>query len=212
MSCCPNGLDDVFTERFSRRDAKRYRKRGLPARARRLLRALESVTSLQDIRTLEIGAGAGAVTVEMLRRGAQHATAVDAVAAQLNSARRLAEEFNVDDRVEFVLGDFIETDVAAADVVVMDRVVCCYPDWRTLLSLAADHADTAIVLSYPRESIPLRIVHRLMDLWWLIVRSEFRFYVHSIDDMRRLLELKGFRSRVAGHYFWWEILVAQRSA
>ncbi|HUP88238.1 MAG TPA: methyltransferase domain-containing protein [Longimicrobiales bacterium] len=212
MSCCPNGLDDVFTEKFSRRDAKRYRKRGLPGRARRLLRALESVTSLKELRTLEVGAGAGAVTVEMLRRGAQHATAVDAVAAQLDSARRLAEEFSVGDRAEFVLGDFIETDVPNADVVVMDRVVCCYPDWRTLLSHAADRADTAIVMSYPRANLPLRIVHRLMDLWWVIVRSEFRFYVHSIEDMRKLLELKGFRSRVVGHYFWWEILVAQRSA
>jgi predicted RNA methylase len=207
MSCCNNGLADVFTEETSRKDADRYRRKGLPPRARKLLRA---IGSLKDRTTLEIGVGAGGVTVEMLRRGAAHGTGVDAIPGQLAAARALAADFEVAGRAEFVLGDFTERDVANADIVVMDRVICCYPDWRALLAAAAARADQTLAMTYPRDVWFMQVVSWGMRLFWMLKRSEFRFRVHPIDQMHAFLKDEGFTLSPTSRYFGWEILVAQR--
>lgn len=213
MSCCTNhGLDETFTEDVSRKDANRYRRKGLPPRARKLLKAIEARAPLQGKTTLEIGVGAGAVTIEMLRRGAARATGVDAVATQLAAAQSLAADFDVANRAEFVLSDFTQrADVARADVVVMDRVICCYADWRSLLESAARHADQLLALVYPRDTWWMRMAGRAMNFSRWVLRSEFRFYVHSPEKMHALLTTQGFEPRVAAHHFAWEIAVAQRT-
>ena len=215
MSCCDrnSGLADVFTEDVSRKDADRYRKRGLPPRAQRLVAAIESSTTLAGSTLLEIGLGAGAVTIELLKHGAAHAVGVDAVPAQLAAARSLASDMKVADRVDFVLADFTGTGdlVQSADIVIMDRVVCCYPDWRTLLGAAASRAQAAIALTYPRDVWWMRLVARSMNVWWRLLRSEFRFHVHPVHEMHALLEAQGLTPRVHARYFAWEVMAARRA-
>lgn len=213
VSCCNNqGLNDIFTEKVSRKDADRYRRKGLPRRARKLLKSIEAQVPLEGRSTLEIGVGAGGVTVEMLRRGAAHATGVDAVAAQLGAARELAADFNVAARAEFVLADFAKhDDVPKADVVVMDRVICCYGDWRGLLDSAATHANTIVAMTYPRDTWWMRIIGMAMNLSRVLVRSDFRFYIHPPHKMQELLAARGFRATANGHYLGWELLTATRN-
>lgn len=209
MSCCNHGLNDVFTDDVSRKDADSYRRSGLPARAKKLLKA---IGALENRTTLEVGLGAGAVTVEMLRRGAARATGVDAVANQLAAARSLATEFGVGDRAGFVLGDFAASDdVPSADVVVLDRVVCCYEDWRLLLDTAARHAHAKVALTYPRDTWWMRGVARLMNVWWRLKRSDFRFRVHPVAEMHAHLRAAGLQPTVADHHVGWEVLIAARA-
>lgn len=208
MTCCNTGLADVFTEDASRKDADRYRRKGLPARARKLLKAIGSP---EKQTTLEIGVGAGALTVEMLRRGATHSVGVDAIAGQLDAARQLAREFGVADRVDFILGDVTERSVENADIVVMDRVICCYPDWRALLASASAHANTTLALTYPRDVWFMRVVSFGMNLFWRLRRSDFRFRVHPVADMHEFLDENGFTLSAPSTYFGWEIVVARKN-
>jgi SAM-dependent methyltransferase len=214
MSCCERkgGFADVFTDDSAKKDADRYRRRGLPPRAQRLVAAIEATTPLEGSSLLEIGVGAGAVTIELLKRGAARAVGVDAVAAQLAAARSLATDMNVADRLEFVLGDFTATAdlVQNADVVILDRVVCCYPDWRTLLGAAASRAQSAIALTYPRDVWWMRLVARSMNLWWRLLRSEFRFHVHPVHELHALVASQGLTPRVHARYFAWEVMAARR--
>jgi hypothetical protein len=46
--------------------------------------------------------------------------------------------------------------VEPADMVVLHRVVCGYPDYERLLGAAADHARRALVFSYPPRNAPSR--------------------------------------------------------
>jgi len=212
MSCCTSGLQETFTEDMSRREANEYRLHGLPRRARKLLRAIEATVPLQDKITLEAGLGAGALTIEMLRRGASRATGVDAVATQLASARALAQEFNVADRLELLCADFATSaQITAADVVVLDRVVCCYPDSQALLASAADHTRQVLALSYPRDTWWMRIVQRAINLTRRLKRTDFRFYIHSIPQMHALLESRGLRLQRVSRHFAWDIVVARRA-
>jgi SAM-dependent methyltransferase len=212
MSCCTSGLDEVFTEDKSRKEAKRYLKRGLPPRARKLVKAIAATTALAGKRTLEVGVGAGALTVEMLRRGARHATGIDAVQGQLNTAQYLAREAAVSDRFQVMLGDFTEfSQLEHADIVVLDRVVCCYPRWQPLLGSAAAHAEQVIALTYPRDTWYMRMVARAINFTRALRRTKFRFWIHSPAAMQALLRERGFTARKTDRYLIWEVLVAARS-
>jgi SAM-dependent methyltransferase len=210
---CNCGLNEIFTDDVSKRDARKYRRRGLDARARRMLHALERHIDLKGRTTLEIGIGTGGFTVELLRRGAAAAIGVDALSNQLAQARLLANEAGFGERLELKHGDFTEvaTEVAAADVVVLDRVVCCYPDWQGLLSNAVAHARTAVVMSYPRASWYNRIWIASANLTMRVLRRTFRLHLHAPAAMQELLRRQGFAPSVVGHRLAWELLVATRA-
>src|SRR5262245_50590215 len=121
-TCTDVGLDEVFNERFARRDAARYRKHGLPRRAQRLVQMIEGFIDPKGQRSLEGGAGAGALTVELLRRGVSEAEAIDATPIAMEYARTLAAEFGVADRASFKIGDFADPALSMrpADIVILD--------------------------------------------------------------------------------------------
>lgn len=210
---CNCGLNEMFTDSVSRRDARKYRRRGLDPRARKLIRALEREIDLRGHTSLEIGVGAGALTVELLRRGVSRATGVDVVENQLQQTRRLAEETGVADRLHVQQGDFTEisSNVDNADIVVLDRVVCCYPEWRPLLADAAAHAQCAVVMAYPRESWYTQLWVKAANLGMWTLRRAFRLYLHSPRAMRELLKSQGFTAKVVGHRGPWELLLAVRA-
>lgn len=209
---CNCGLNEVFTQRVSKHDARKYMRRGLDVRARRMLQALDAEVGLKDRSTLEIGVGAGAFTVEMLKRGAREATGVDAVTNQLEQARQLARYSGVANRLRLERGDFTEigSRIEAADIVVLDRVVCCYPDWRALLEQAAAHARGALLMSYPRQAWYTRVWVRATNIGFSLLRQTFRLHLHPPADMQALLRSRGFTPRVIGHRAVWELLLATR--
>lgn len=209
---CDCGLREMFTDNVSRRDAKKYRRRGLDPRARKLIRALEGAMELRGRTSLEIGIGAGAFTVELLRHGVVRATGVDIVPNQLAQAQQLAQEAGVARRLQLQEGDFTEisADVGSADIVVLDRVVCCYPEWRPLLTEAAAHAQGALVMAYPREAWYTRIWVNAANAGMRILRRAFRMHLHQPREMHAMLRGAGFTPKVIGYRGGWELLIATR--
>ena len=209
---CNCGLNEIFTERVSRHDARKYRRRGLDVRARRLLRGIERKVALADKTTLEIGIGTGGFTVEMLKRGAASAVGVDAISNQLQQAHDLAREAGVAEKLQLKQGDVTEigAELAVSDVVVLDRVVCCYPDWSSLLEIATTHARAVVAMSYPRVSWYTRVWVRIANAGMKMLRRTFRMYLHSPEAMQRVLQEQGFTPHVIGHRGAWELLIAAK--
>ena len=54
--------------------------------------------------------------------------------------------------------------VEPADIVVLRRVVCCYPDYAKLLGAAAEHARGHVVFSHPPHNPVSRAVVATQDL------------------------------------------------
>ncbi|MCA1554773.1 MAG: class I SAM-dependent methyltransferase, partial [Chloroflexi bacterium] len=131
MNCCTQqrGLNQIFNADMARHEAKQFRKKGLSKRDRQLLRVLTQ-RSVQGATVLEVGGGIGGLEIEMLKAGAAHTTDVDIAQAYVESARELAQSLGFGDVSEQRVLDFAhEADqVDAADIVLMNRVVCCYPD------------------------------------------------------------------------------------
>src|SRR5687768_16657693 len=82
---------------------------------------------------LELGCGSGALMVSLLERGAASADGVDLSPGSIETATRLAEAAGVGDRVKLKVGDGSVEKVEPHDWVVLDRVICCYPDVERLM-------------------------------------------------------------------------------
>jgi hypothetical protein len=212
-TCSDVGLEEVFSDRYARREARSYRKKGLSARASELLRLIEARMPIKNHSTLEGGAGSGSLTVELARRGAQTARALDAIPYITRFGPDLAQEFGVAERAHFATADFanLPTDTPPADIVILDRVVCCYPDWHALLTNAAARARRIVALTYPHENAISRISVGTVNALQRIIGRRFRAQLHSAPEMHAHLQQAGFAGVALSRYWLWEIAVFQRA-
>jgi cyclopropane fatty-acyl-phospholipid synthase-like methyltransferase len=208
MSC---GCEEVFSERFARRLAKRYRKRGLDRTARRMADFV-AAQGLEGATVLEIGGGVGEIQLELLKAGAARTTNLELSRAYDADARKLAEEHGVADRVERRLHDIAEApeDVDPADVVVLHRVVCCYPDYERLLGAAADHAGRLLVFSYPARTILTRVFMTVANTFQALLRRDFRSFTHPPEAMLAVLDRHGLSRTYEHRARIWQIAGLER--
>src|SRR5262249_8106025 len=146
-NCCnPRGCDQFFSERVARRMAKRYRARGLDKTARRMVEFLAQ-RGVEGASVLEIGGGIGVIQIELLKRGAARTVSLELSAAYDAEAATLLAEAGLDGRTERRIHDIaVDPDgIEPADVVVLHRVVCCYPDYERLLTAVADRSLRVLV-------------------------------------------------------------------
>jgi SAM-dependent methyltransferase len=193
--CCASFFDAnqrKFSDAVARRDLERYRTRG-PDQTTGLLR--DAILAAGHPTTvLDVGAGIGALSFELLAAGVERATAVDAAPAYLAAAREEAGRRNVSHRLDLVNGDFVSVveDLMQADVVTMDRVVCCYPAYQPLLEAALRRSRRLLAFSYPRDRWYVRAAVGVQNLVRALFRDPFRGFVHSARGMEALLEQHGF--------------------
>lgn len=205
--CCdPLGCDEFFGPRLARRLARRYRERGLDATAARIVSFLEK-QGIEGASVLEIGGGIGELQVELLDRGAAHAVNLELSSAYDREAEALLREAGLEGRVDRRILDIAVDGEAVdrADVVVLNRVVCCYPDYERLLEAAASHARRLLVFSHPPRNAASRLVIGIENLFLRLRRRDFRVFAHPPAAMLRALEERGFRTIFAHHGLVWHV-------
>jgi len=211
--CCnARGCDQFFNPRFARRNAERYRRRGLDKTARQMVTFLER-EGLDGATVLEIGGGVGAVQIELLKRGADQAVNLELSAAYDEEAQRLLREAGLEGRVERRLTDIAAEPEAVepADVVVLNRVVCCYPDYERLLGAVADHARRLVVFSYPPRNVMSRLLVAGQNLFFRMLAREFRVFAHPPAAMLEVLERRGFRRTFTHRALVWQAAGLERA-
>ncbi len=193
-ACCVRGYERFFGRRTARRDARRYRRKGLDPTAKRLVDEL-AAHGVNGASALEIGGGIGAIELELLRRGLDRATIVELSHGYDDEASTLARERGVESRIERRHGDFVEgeAEVDPADLVVMHRVVCCYPDPERLVGAAASHARRLLALSFPRDKWWLRLGFRGVNLWCRLTGG-IEAFVHDPARVVAAAEASGLRT------------------
>ena len=208
-SCCsPDSYRKLFGRRQARKDARRFRRKGLDDTARRLVDGL-AARGVDGAEVLEIGGGVGGVDIELLRAGAARATIVELSPEYDEEAAALLREAGLEGRVERRIGDFVADGVPPADVVVMHRVVCCYADEEALVGAAADHARRLLALSFPRDALHLRPIAWAMNQGLRIV-FQFRFYMRPREQVLAPAEARGFRVVHEHEGVFWRIAVLER--
>jgi hypothetical protein len=213
MSCCSgNGCDEFFGERVARRDARRYGRKGLDGNARRIVELVRR-RGIEGKSVLEVGGGVGAIQLELLQAGAERTVNVELSPAYEPYAAELLRAKGLDGRADRRILDFAgrADTVEPADVVVLHRVVCCYPDYETLVGAAADHARDQLVLTFPRDAwwtrIGLATINRLQRLRG----KEFRVYLHAPSAILDVARSHGLETATRERGRLWELANLERS-
>ena len=197
MSGCCSGvcaaIETKFDSRRARRDLVQYRKKG-PGPTTRLLRDGVTAAGGPGETLLDIGAGIGPLTFELVERGVRRAVSVEASAAYVAAGREEAARRNRAEQVEWRHGDYValSESLAPADTVTLDRVVCCYPRFEPLLAAAATHARRRIALSYPRDVWFVRLALAAENAVRALRRDAFRTFLHPPPAIERLIRAHGF--------------------
>jgi 2-polyprenyl-3-methyl-5-hydroxy-6-metoxy-1,4-benzoquinol methylase len=212
MPCnCCEITDNAFSVAEARAELGNYRRRGPMNQTKLVLDAIRSL-NLKNAALLDIGGGIGAIHHELLKDVAREATHVDASSAYLKEAKQEATRRGHSERVSFIHADFTEVanQLPEADIVTLDRVVCCYPDFRRLLKAAAEHSRRALAFTYPRETWYMRIGLWVMNFLQRLRKDPFRVFLHPVSDMDALLISEGFQRVSLRRLFVWEMRLYQR--
>jgi SAM-dependent methyltransferase len=210
-NCC-EVTDRAFSDNEARHEARQYRKHGPAGQTRHILQAVRSA-GLKGATLLDVGGGIGAIHHELLEDVALTATHVDASSAYLNQAREEAARRGHADRMEFMQADFLDvaSDLPMADIVTLDRVVCCYPDFRGLLQAAASRSQRVLGLTYPRDAWYLRLGLTAVNLFQQLRGDPFRVFIHPVDEMEKVLNRAGLHRVFLKRLFVWEVALYSRT-
>jgi len=211
--CCDgSGYGGVFNARTAKRYVKSYNKKGLDSTAAPMVGVLRSA-GVDGASVLEVGAGSGAALVSLLEAGASEAVAFEISSAYEGPARRLREARGIEAPVEWNTGDFVAMadTVDRADVVFLNRVVCCYPNMEELVDAAASKSTRLLAMSYPRDRWPFRIFIRVMNGLLRLRRSSFRIFLHDPTSVAARVSTAGLQELAAGTAGGWHWTVWERS-
>src|ERR1700758_4029638 len=194
MVCCTNycAAEAQFNHKVAKRDLRRYRRRGADATTRLMLSELRR-WPLEGRHLLDVGGGIGVISGELSDARVASAVTVEASPAYLEVARREVRPKYGSRPTQFVLGDFavIAGTLPDADVVTLDRVVCCYPDPEALLGAAAVKTRQVLAFTYPRDRWHVRTMFALGNFWLRLTGKKFRAFVHAPERMAAILEDAG---------------------
>lgn len=194
MDCCQvNGLNNVFTGARIRRELKAFERKGLNKRQTQIVRIIENEVVGKSV--LEIGCGIGALNTTLLTKGAVAGGYVEISTDSLGAAQHLAQKAGVVEKALFYLKDFADSEAhfPTADVVLLDRVVCCYPDGEKLIAKAAEHSERYFIYTYPRPFWLLHVFRRLLNFIVMkLLRKDYRFFLHNPQRLLRAATGAGY--------------------
>ncbi len=214
MDCCQcQGFEEKFTPKYVAKKLSRYHKKGTKDTTQQLVEALQGM-GVSGLTLLDIGGGIGEIQHALLEAGVSFATDNEAALAYIDACREEAERQGHADRIRHIPGNFVEVakDIEPADIVTLDRVICCYSDMPTLVNLSAQKAKKLYGVVYP------------LDRWWVwlvmqvyynfrhwILRIPMRNYVYPSRDIEAQIQSNGLRRAFYKLMGPWQIAVYARS-
>lgn len=194
MDCCQcQGIETKFDRKYVAKKLKKYHETGPKQTTKQLIEALQA-QNVSGMTLLDIGGGIGDIQHALLKSGVSSVTDNEASTAYLEACRQEAERQGHADRIRHIPGNFVEVaeDIAPADIVTLDRVICCYPDMPTLVSQSVQKARKLYGIVYP------------LDRWWVwlimelyynfrhwALRNPMRNFVHPSREVEALIQKNG---------------------
>lgn len=163
---------------------------------------------------LEVGGGVGEMQIELLESGASSAVNIELSDSYEPFARDLATERGLVERMSRRTGDFVALadDIEPADIVLLNRVVCCYPFMAKMVNAAADKTNRFLGLVFPKDLAPNRAFVGLGNKWLALRRCDFRAYVHSVAEIESILTAVGLQPTYRDQTLVWRSAVWERAA
>ncbi|HZW02970.1 MAG TPA: methyltransferase domain-containing protein [Anaerolineaceae bacterium] len=210
-SCQCQGIEETFSRKAVTKELARYRQKGPELTTRMLVEALKAA-GIRGATLLDIGGGVGAIQHELLAAGAVQATDVDASWAYLEAAEEEARRRHLAGRIQFAHGNFVDLapQIPPAEVVTLDRVICCFDDMERLVDLSAARAEKLYGLVYPRDAWWAKFFVAVLNLIQRIQGSPFRSFVHPTQAVEGLVQRRGLKRRYYRRTLVWQVAVYSR--
>jgi len=203
--CCPHARSGgrIFSF-FARNYRQRFSEKGFEPAQRQLMEGI-SQAGFQNTSVLEIGSGVGHFHMSLLEAGAATATGIDLAPKMIAEAEDWSRQRGLEGRVTYHQGDFMEILplIEPADVTVLDKVVCCYPDADGLVNQSLSKTRRVYALTYPRDRRLVRLGVALAALLMRLIGSSFRPYAHSPVLIEEWITASGFHKRFEKTTFVW---------
>lgn len=210
---CRCGCVNTFSTKDAEGDLERYRKQGPDRTTRALIDAIRA-EGIEGASLLDIGGGIGAIQLELLAAGLGRSTSVDASEAYVAVARSEALRRGYAEAASHRFGTLadVQSEVDGADVVTLDRVVCCSSDLPALLGTAVERARRMVGLVYPRPTWWNRLAARGINGFGWLTRDPTRWHLHPEAEIRGILQRAGFERRDVDRSFVWQVALYVRPA
>jgi magnesium-protoporphyrin O-methyltransferase len=201
-------------------NAKRARRKEITAGVTRDLVEALGPSRIEGRTVLDLGCGTGDLALATLARGATRATGIDLGPGAIEEARGLTRERSVEDRSTFLVGDAAKIQLERHDVVILNRVLCCYADIDALLENSLSAASSVYAFTAPPSTglagTFVRAQTRLANSWFRIRDKKFRgfrAYVHDLEAVDRRVREAGFLPMVEGRRrLVWHLAIYERAA
>lgn len=214
MTCCNHCQEagEFFNDKTARKELKQYHKKGPWQSTQHLIDAIREY-GVQDKTLMDVGGGIGAIQHELFKDGLGSAIQIEASQAYLNIIQQEAEEKGRADSTSTYQGDFVEMadDLPKANIVTLDRVLCCYPYMEAMVNAATAKADDMVGLVYPREGWLGKFSIGLANIYQRIRNKDFRMYLHSRNDVDDCFKKNGFQLKHTSNTFIWHIDLYERA-
>jgi len=192
--CCPHAQSAgrLFSF-FAARYRKRFERKGFEPPQKQLFAGIKQA-GFQDSSILEIGCGVGYFHQTLLENGAASAVGVELAANMIAQAKDRAKQINISDRTAYLQGDFISLadEIMPADLTLLDKVICCYPDADTLVHKSLQKTQRVYAVIYPRDRLLTKVGVSIGAFLMRLVCSDFRPYVHDPKKIEQWVSEAGF--------------------
>ena len=212
MGCCQcQGIENMFDKKTARRELKRYLKKGPTKTTGMLLDAIHK-EGVQGLDFLDIGGGIGAIQYDLIKAGASSGTSIEASSAYIDLVKKETLQNGLGEKIDFKHGDFTTTasDVDTADIVTLDKVICCYDDMSELVTLSSKLARKIYAVIYPRDVWWTKLAILFMNFYSTVKGSSFRVFIHPTKKVEEIIIGNGLKRKYYTKTFFWQVVIFTR--
>jgi magnesium-protoporphyrin O-methyltransferase len=212
MGCCQcQGIENMFDKKSAKRELKRYLKKGPSKTTSMLLDAIHE-KGVQGLDFLDIGGGIGAIQYDLIKAGASSGTSIEASSAYIDAVNYETLQNDLVERVSFKHGDFttMASDVDSADIVTLDKVICCYDDMSELVGLSSKLARKIYAVIYPRDVWWTKLGFLMVNFYSRIKGSSFRTFIHPTKKVEEIIFGNGLRRNYYATTLVWQVAIFTR--
>ena len=207
MGCCQcQGIENMFDKKAAKRALKRYLKKGPSKTTGMLLKAIHK-TEVKGLEFLDIGGGIGAIQYDLIKAGASSGTSIEASPAYIDLVKEEIHKNNLAEIIDFKHGDFtaIVSDVDSADIVTLDKVICCYDNMSELVRLSSKLSRKIYAVIYPRDVWWTKLALPFINFYPIIKGSPFRVFIHPTKKVEEIIIRNGLKRDYYATTLFWQV-------
>lgn len=193
-SCCQLAYRHTFDTKRARQEMDEYLKSGPKKSTNYILDPLrehsQSTNSLMDI-----GSGVGAIIWELLDKGVDRAVYLEISPGYSHVFKEQMKTRSYQNQIQVEMGDFTELHkgLPKVDIVTLDKVICCYGDYKPLVELSLQKCKRLYAYTIPRNVWWVKAVHGVETIIKSFQKNHLHTLIHSTSDIEQKVISAGFK-------------------